>query len=135
MLKTLVYLPCSNVSLGCLYTKKKRFKILNEERSLRIPAFFRAKLISGGKSYEGITGNLSESGALLETVPTKTVTDFIPGKRLELDLQIPSGETLNLHCKIVWLYTEITRSHDLENKMGIKIVDPPSKYKEFLKTL
>jgi hypothetical protein len=45
---------------------------------------------------------------------------------------ISSGETLNLNCEIRWNSVPC----DEENFcMGMKILDPPTKYKELLKTL
>ncbi len=103
---------------------------------IRTPVILKAKLISGGKSYAGIIRNLSENGAYVETAPTKTVTDFIPETTLKLEFKIPSGERLNLNCEVIWLYTKKTLPPGFkQNNIGMEIIDPPLKYKEFLKTL
>jgi hypothetical protein len=53
-----------------------------------------------------------------------------------LKFQIPSGETLNLNCEVIWLYTKKTPPPGFkQNNIGMEIIDPPLKYKEFFKTL
>jgi hypothetical protein len=108
---------------------------MEKRHSARIPVCLETKLISGSKSYTGVIGNLSKGGVYLETVPTKSATPFIPKTRLELKIQIPSKEIINLHCKVVWLHTKKTLPHGLTNCIGMEIINPPSEYKGFLKSL
>jgi hypothetical protein len=101
----------------------------------RIPVSLAAKLVSGGKSYAGIIGDLSKNSIYMRSVLTKTAIDFNPETTLELKFQPPSGETLNLHCEALWLHLYKTPSHGLTNSMCLRIIDPSPKYKEFLQTL
>lgn len=101
----------------------------------RIIFNLKAELISNGKSYEVFIDNLSENGIYVTTAPTETAIDFITGTILELKLPLPSGEALNLHCEVRWLYSYKLRSFRIVNNMGLQIIEPSLKYKEFLKTL
>lgn len=106
---------------------------MERRRSKRILVSLKAELISGDVSYAGIIENLSEEGIYMRTLPTKAATDFTPETKHELKFQLPSGETINLHCKVKWSYK--TPPHGLTNSVGMEIIDPPPEYKEFLKTL
>ncbi len=106
---------------------------MEKRRSRRKIVSLEAELISGGISYKGFIGNISGDGIYIRTAPTKTTINFAPKTTLELKFQLPSGETLNLHCKVIWSYK--TPPHGLTYSMGVKIIDPPPKYKEFLETL
>lgn len=108
---------------------------MQESRPVRVPVYIEADLFSGGNSYAGFIGNLSELGLYVETAPTKTSLDLVPGTTLDLEFQHPSGEALILHCKVHWLQTRGTHLHGLTNNIGMKIIDPPLKYKEFFKSL
>ncbi len=105
--------------------EKRRFK--------RIIVSLKAELISDGTSYTGFIENLSENGLFVTTTPTKTAIVFTPETRCEIKFQLPSGETLNLPCKITWAYR--TPPHGITNSIGLEIIDPHPKYREFLKTL
>jgi hypothetical protein len=102
---------------------------------VRIPVYINAKLVSDGKNYDGIIGNLSQTGAFVETVPTRTIDSFTPHKKLELHFQTTARKTLILNCAVVWLYTKRNIPDHFANSMGIEIIDPPAAYKKYFKTL
>lgn len=102
---------------------------------VRIPVYIKTELISDKKSYAGIIGNLSGDGAFVETVPTRTVTPFIPGKTLVLKFKESSGISMKLNCEIIWLYTKKVQLAGFANSMGMKIISPTPKYKKYLKSL
>ena len=104
-------------------------------RFVRMPVYLGAALISGGNNYAAFIGNVSEGGAFAKTSPTTTAADFVPGTLIELKFQIPSGEELNLTCEVIWLHTKKIEAQGLINSMGMEIIDPPSTFREFLKTL
>ncbi len=106
--------------------KKRRYK--------RFPVTLKAKVISNGKCYEGIIGNVSEEGvAHIITTFVQTSEDFTPKREIELNFKIPSGETLNLDCEVRWF---LRPSHG-ENTivLGMKIVAPSAEYREWLKKI
>src|SRR4030067_1634712 len=106
---------------------------MEKRRSKRVIVSLKAELISDGTSYTGFIENLSENGLFVTTTPTKTAIVFTPETRCEIKFQLPSGETLNLPCKIIWAYR--TPPHGITNSIGLEIIDPHPKYREFLKTL
>jgi len=106
---------------------------VERRRSKRKIVSLEARLVSGGVRLAGVIENLSEEGIYMRTAPTKSVIDFSPGTPLELSFQLPSGEMLNLHCNVKWAYK--TLPHGLTNSIGMEIINPPQKYKEFLKSL
>lgn len=108
-----------------------------EERrgSKRAIANLKAEFTADSNTYTGVIENLCVEGICLTADTTEAARDFIPGTSIKLRFQIPSGETLNLYCLIIWLHTCRVPSHGLTNSMGIKIIDPPLRYKEFYKKL
>jgi hypothetical protein len=107
---------------------------MERRRSRRIPVNLEANIISAGKSYVGLIENVSEGG--LEYLMTSQVLvseKFTPKKSLEVTFVIPSGETLHLNCELVW-FLRAPLSEKLLT-LGLKIIDPSTKYKEFIKSL
>ncbi len=93
-----------------------------------------AELILGNKSFAGLIANVSEEGIfIIVTAPEETTLDFTPEMPAELKFQLPSGEMLNLHSRVKWFYK--TLSNRITFSIGMEIIEPPLKYKEFLKTL
>jgi hypothetical protein len=102
---------------------------------VRVPVYIDAELISGQRSFAGMIGNLSLDGAFVETIPTKTLTPFFPGKSIDLKFLLSSKNTINLSCKIIWLYSKKDESAGFINSMGLKIVAPPGPYMKYLQSL
>jgi hypothetical protein len=102
---------------------------------IRIPVYINTKVVANGNNFDGIIGNLSHNGAFLEIDPAKTVTHFIPRKRLDLKFQGDSKKTLTLKCEIIWLYTKRNSSNTLTNSIGVEIINPSPAYKKYFKTL
>lgn len=94
-----------------------------------------AEIISSGNIYGGIIKNISETGLFVETVPTREITDFVPERILELKFKSSHGETINLTCEVVWLYSKKLQHGLKQNNLGVEITVPSMKYKRFLKTL
>ena len=108
--------------------------IPSRKLTARTPVDFKAKIISDGETYPGFIQNVSEDGIgyLIESV-LEVDRDFAPKKMLQINLQIPSGETLNLKCEIIWCSRKTP--HDKNATIGVKIIKPPQKYKKFVKKL
>ena len=108
--------------------------IPSRKLTARIPVFLKAQIISGGKTYPGFIQNVSERGIgyFIESV-IKVEEDFNPKKIIQITFQIPSGETLILDCKIVWYSRE--SPDDKKLTVGIKIIEPPQQYKQFVQDL
>ncbi len=100
-----------------------------------------AELVFGGKSYTGVIRNISECGIFVKTSLTKTAIDFLPTTILDLKFRIPSKETINLQCEIIWLYSKkiylrpSENGSPLENNIGMETKNVPPEYKKFLMNL
>jgi len=122
----------------------------------RITVSLEAEIVLEGKSYSGFIENISESGIkwyqhaeVLENTSeygiSKRVTDnFTTGTALKLKFRLPSGEKVNLQCRVKWIYK--TPSDDLSKKpgldpnpeftaMGMEITAPTSEYNDFIKMM
>jgi hypothetical protein len=112
---------------------KRSSKITAKERTFRIPVEIDAEITLDETRHAGIIENLSEEGLCIRVTPPKTSRDLTAGKKFDLKFQLPSGETLNLYCRKIWSFKITPRS--LIRRFGMKIIDPPVKYKQFITTL
>ena len=91
-------------------------------------------------NYTGFIKNASEEGLSYETYSfASTLKKLSTKKKIDLMLKMPSGETLNLNCEIKWSSLlaspwPLPLNYSTFN-MGMKIIDPPLKYREYVKTL
>ena len=113
------------------YSQEQRFKRYNVN--------LMSIVSSDSMNYAGFIQNASEEGlAYASHSFTPTINELSPKKIIELLLKMPSGETLKLDCEIKWSAEHSTWS-SLRNytlfKMGMKIIDPPSEYSQYVKTL
>jgi len=99
---------------------------MEQRRSKRIIVTLEAELILNDTSYKGFIENLSEDGVYVITSPTKTTVNFNPGETIELKFRLPSGEILDMNCRVVWSYK--TPPHGLTNSIGMEIINPSQKY-------
>ena len=107
------------------YSKKQRFNRYNVNLVSTVS--------SDTTSYAGFTKNVSEEGLAYETYYFPSTLKRISTKEIiDLMLKMPSGEILKLNCAIKW-----SSEHSPWSlfKMGMKIIDPPIKYREYVKTL
>jgi hypothetical protein len=106
---------------------------MKKRQHKRFNTRFHAIILSNNNSYAGFIENVSEDGVgYIMSTFKKALEDLLPGKKINLVILTPSGDTLNLRCEIRWTNTP----SEMEKLcLGAKIVDPPIKYKEFLKTL
>jgi hypothetical protein len=94
---------------------------------------FKAYFISGKIKYLGFIENSSEEGLFFTKAPSTTPIDFSSHTTHEIQLHLPSGDTLTISGEVKRFHTE-TSPHGLIYRMGIKIINPPKQYREFLKT-
>jgi hypothetical protein len=107
---------------------------MDKRSSKRIPVRLEAYIFSGDKTYVGFIDNVSEGGFEYLIVTTiHAPKDFKLENIIQLYFQIPSGETLRLFCKVKWY---LKKSSDKKTAtLGIEIIDPSPKFKEFIRTL
>lgn len=96
---------------------------MNNRRSKRIIAGYKAEIFYQDKPYSCEIENLSETGVNILTDLIESPVDFPPGESLSMKIVIPSGEPLRLNCKIKW--SKRVLPHALRHQIGLEIVDPP----------
>jgi uncharacterized protein (TIGR02266 family) len=85
------------------------------------------KFSSGGKSFTGISSNLSENGIFI-----RTHKGFAPGTALDLKLILPDGKISSL--KGIVKRTLKTSISELKNGMGVEIIENDAMFTDFIKS-
>jgi hypothetical protein len=109
---------------------------MSKERrqSKRIPFKSNADITFAGKSYLGSIQDISEQGVqYILTSLSDVSSDFIPERNSDLILKDPSGKKYKLKCEVKWYVRG--KGKDKSMKLGMKIPNPPSKYKELIASL
>ncbi len=83
---------------------------------------------AGNITHSGITSNLSENSMFI-----RTKKGLAPGTALEIGLYLPTGEKLTFHGVVK--RTKKTILHEVKNGMGIKLINVPRQYLDFVKSL
>jgi hypothetical protein len=106
-----------------------------EKRIANRKAFnIEADIVSGDVKCHGFIENVSEGGMeYLLTSEIISSENFTPDKRIKLIFRLPSGEELKLDCEVRW-FLRVSPDQNRQS-LGMKIIDPPLEYKEFIKTL
>jgi len=102
---------------------------------VRIPVYIKTTIAAGDKTYAGVIGNISANGAFVENETKKTVAPFMPGKELKLKFKTSPGNTLNLNCVVIWLYSKEATPDGFANSLGLEIIKPPAKFIKWLTSL
>ncbi len=105
-------------------------------RSNRTLINYPADIISNGYRFGGIIANLSQEGIGLYIInPSKENTEHCsPGRNINLEFQLPSGEQICIAGTIKWLRSNKTNNHTM-NSIGITVSAPPLSYTRFLNSL
>jgi len=107
---------------------------MGKRRSTRVPVSLDTKIILAGKSYDGHITNVSEDGVGCSiTSVLKAPEDFIPIKIPELQFDLPSGRKVDLRCELAWFSG--TAPDDSRLTIGLRVLEPPPHYREFISTL
>jgi hypothetical protein len=107
---------------------------MERRRSKRITVSLKAERISGNMKKAVMIENISERGISMITAPAKTAARFKPGIDVRLKLRLSTGEILDLDCKVRWSYPRLP-TEGLTSNVGLEVIDPPQKYKKFVKAL
>ena len=110
--------------------------MLSMERRLfeRKTVHLKAERLSGDESNAVFIKNISEQGLQIITTPAERADDYPPDTFFDLRFQLSSGETIELQCIVKWAYQN-DPPDDLTSSVGMEIIDPPLRYKEFVKNL
>jgi c-di-GMP-binding flagellar brake protein YcgR len=77
---------------------------IDKRRYKRIDFQLKADVMCNTKNYKAMIENFSETGIFKIVFPEKSVIDFYPEEVLDISFILPSGQELNLDCKIIkWL--------------------------------
>lgn len=127
---------------------------MGKTRYEKIPVNLYAKIIIGGKAYNGYIENAAQEGdeylltCLINVsteyepkqiteihykVPPKDSEDFKPQKTAEVHFKTPSYGAINLNCEIIWF--SVSQRDNINEVLGMEIINPPAEYKKFLKSL
>jgi len=100
----------------------------------RIPVLLDGELISNGWNCAAIINNISENG-IFAKIPLheREKNHSLDLNFFSLKLQLPTGDFVNLNCKIKWSYQNSPRS--LIEHIGIEVIDPPKQYKIYFNSL
>jgi hypothetical protein len=107
---------------------------MERRRSRRIKIDLKAERISGNEKYGVFIENISENGIQMTTTASKEHIKFTAGTEIDLNFRLSSGETINLLCRVRWSCLKIP-TNGLTDSIGLEILDPPSKYVEFVRSL
>ena len=111
-----------------------RYFAMEKRRSDRYPVSLHASITLGAKTYTGLINNVSEFGVgYLMTSLSRVAKDFTPDGTAEMAFRTPSGKTLHLNCEVKWFVR--ASPNDQAMTMGMKIINPPREYNEYLETL
>jgi hypothetical protein len=106
-----------------------------EKRGLeRINETLDAEVVTNSTKYPGIIMNLSEQGVHMVTATTKDIVDIALEKMLKLKCSLPSGDDVDLECEVKWFNTK-NSPYGVSFSIGMQIVQPPSQYLEYIRTL
>lgn len=105
---------------------------MEKRRSKRVTVNLKAERISCTDNCSVFIENLSESGISMLTTNNKK-SEYVPGSEIDLELELTTGETINLNCNVKWVYNNLPQ--EKTKNVGLEIIDPPEKYMNFLKTL
>jgi len=93
---------------------------------------YKVELISNKETYPGFVETVSEEDICLSVPPTMSEADSSPGRLFRLVINPPSGESVNLNCKIKWSYK--TPPGGLLNIIA-EVTDPFPTFKTFYQSL
>lgn len=107
---------------------------MEKRRSKRIKVNLKAERISGDEKYGIFIENISENGIHILTTASREHVKYSAGSDVDLHFKLTNGKTLNLHCKVRWSCLK-TPPNGLTDSIGLEIINPPSQYIDFVRTL
>jgi hypothetical protein len=107
---------------------------MEKRRHKRIIDNLDAEITSGEITYSGIIMNLSEDGCYMVTATSNKDVEIGNYSKITLKCKLPSGKALSMNCEVKWFQTK-TSPYGTSFSMGMEIINPPLKYKEFINSL
>jgi hypothetical protein len=110
-------------------------KGIEKRRNKRINYKLKADVSFDSKHAQGMIENFSETGIFKVVFCEKGVINFYPGETIGVNFQMPLGQAVDLECEIKWVRIQKGSPLFMKYSMGVKIINPPPVYIEFIKTL
>ena len=107
---------------------------MQTRRSPRKMVGLMAEYITGGVNRPVFIGNVSKEGMHMIALNKDAQAQFLPGKNLELNLRLSSGERVHLRCEVRWVSDERPQ-YGTTYGIGLEIMGPSPKYISFVKSL
>lgn len=105
---------------------------MEKRASERIADSLDAEVTLDGVNYSGIIMNYSEEGLFLVSATLYEVDEVDENAEMEVRCILPTEEEVYLRCKVKWCNKKDS-PFGVSLNIGMKILDPPEKYKEFIK--
>ncbi len=106
---------------------------MKKRASKRISVRLDGTFISSNTHCMAYIRNVSDLGVNAIVSPIRCQGDFEKETDHELKVNVPSGETITLHCMRKW--SASISPQGVTKEVGLEIIDPPAEYKKFLTTL
>ncbi len=94
----------------------------------------KAEHVSDSATRPVFIENISEQGMHMVALHKGTEEPLLPGRNVELKLRLSSGEAIPLRCEVRWMSAK-TPPDGVTDSIGLEIIDPPSQYLSFIRTL
>ena len=107
---------------------------MEKRRSVRKALRLKAERISGNSHHAVFIEDISEQGIRILTAPGGLKYEFFPDTPLNLKFELSTGEAIDLRCRVRWSYRN-EPPNDLTSSVGMEIIDPPQRYREFVKNI
>lgn len=108
--------------------------MVERRRSGRAKVSLKAQRISGGARRGVLIENISESGIKVLTDPKHKMAALIPGDKVDIGLELPSGEEVNIRCRVRWAHSNVPTG-DMTSSVGMEVINPPAKYIKFVRDI
>lgn len=108
---------------------------IEKRRHKRIDYKVKADVSYDSKHASAMIENFSETGIFKIVFPEKSIINFYPGETIGVNFQMPLGQEVDLECEIKWVRIDRGSPLFLKYSMGVKIINPPPLYQEFIKAL
>lgn len=107
---------------------------VERRRSQRVVFQLEAESILKNANYKGTIENFSREG-MMKVIPNGRLLNILPGTKLHVTFETPSGTKLHLQCEVRWVLHFSNMPFGLRHHVGLKIQNPTRKYMEFVHNL
>ncbi len=106
---------------------------MEKRRSKRTIFNLEATLVSRSLNFKGIIQDFADDGICIHIHEEQHMCQLLHGMLFEVEFVLHSGEKIDLQCEVIRTYKKTDNT--FEDIVGMKIIDQPPEYREFLKTL